>query len=172
MPGYVIHLAIAEEYLKKHNKKENYNEFIEGIIYPDMTKDKFKTHFGNGSSNTNLYKFLTHNKLDSSFNRGQFLHLLTDYLFYNQYIEYFSTEIYSDYDLLNQKLINLYNVKIPTQVKNQVFYKDNGTLKILSYELVKNLIEDISNLDIDIVAEEVKLIPEKWTTIRPLKRLT
>ena len=36
MPGYVIHLAVAEEYLKKHkNVKENYDEFIEGVIYPD-----------------------------------------------------------------------------------------------------------------------------------------
>ena len=25
MPGYVIHLAVAEEYLKKHGNKEKYN---------------------------------------------------------------------------------------------------------------------------------------------------
>ena len=29
MPGYVIHLAVAEEYLRKQKKvKENYNDFI------------------------------------------------------------------------------------------------------------------------------------------------
>ena len=29
MPGYVIHLAVAEEYLRKHSqKKEKYNQFI------------------------------------------------------------------------------------------------------------------------------------------------
>lgn len=173
MPGYVIHLAVAEEYLKKHNnKKENYNEFIEGVIYPDNTDNKLETHYGNGSSNTNLYKFLLSNKLNTSFNRGHFLHLLTDYLFYNQYIDYFSSDIYSDYDILNQRLIDIYNVILPSKVKNQVFFKKDGSLKILSFELVQRLIEDISNLDIEIVANEVKLFPEKWTAIRPLKRLT
>ena len=34
MPGYVIHLAVAEEYLKKHGNKEKYNNFIEGVIFP------------------------------------------------------------------------------------------------------------------------------------------
>ena len=36
MPGYVIHLAVAKEYAKKHKKEiENYNKFIDGVIYPD-----------------------------------------------------------------------------------------------------------------------------------------
>ena len=41
MPGYVIHLAIAKKYLEK-NKTENYNEFIDGVIYPDETDNKYK----------------------------------------------------------------------------------------------------------------------------------
>lgn len=173
MPGYVIHLAVAEEYLKKHNNnEENYNEFIEGVISPDNTNDKSKTHYGNGSSNTNLYKFILSNELTNSFIRGHFLHLLTDYLFYNQYIEYFSNDIYNDYDILNSTLINMYNVKLPSKIENQVFFKENGTLKIITLELVQNLITNISNLNIDTVANEIKLFPEKWTTIRPLKRLT
>jgi len=173
MPGYVIHLAVAEEYLRKHNsKKENYDEFIEGVILPDNTDDKLKTHYGKGSSNTNLYKFLLSNELNNSRNRGHFLHLLTDYLFYNQYIEYFSNDIYNDYDILNPKLIDMYKVTLPSKIKNQVFFKENGTLKILTFELVQNLIENISSLNIDTVANEVKLFPEKWTAIRPLKRLT
>ena len=86
MPGYVIHLAVAEQYLRKNeNNKEDYSEFIEGVIFPDSVKDKSLTHYGNGSSNSNLYKFLQENKLENSFKRGYFLHLLTDYLFYNKY---------------------------------------------------------------------------------------
>ena len=85
MPGYVIHLAVAEEYLRKHNEvQEDYNDFIEGVIYPDSVKDKSLTHYGKGSSEANLYKFLEENVLENSFKRGYFLHLLTDYLFYNQ----------------------------------------------------------------------------------------
>ena len=33
MAGYVIHVAIGQEYIKKHkNHKEDYNEFINGVI--------------------------------------------------------------------------------------------------------------------------------------------
>lgn len=45
MPGYVMHLAVAQEYLKKHNNKENIDEFIKGTIYPDSVEDKSLTHF-------------------------------------------------------------------------------------------------------------------------------
>ena len=51
MAGYVIHLAIAEEYLKKHKDvKEDYDEFIKGVIYPDSETDKSLTHYGIKSS--------------------------------------------------------------------------------------------------------------------------
>lgn len=82
MPGYVIHLAVAEEYLRKHkNKGEEYEEFIKGVIYPDSIVPKSKTHYGKESSLSNVFEFLKVNKINNSFNRGYFLHLLTDYLF-------------------------------------------------------------------------------------------
>ena len=171
MPGYVIHLAVAEEYLKKNKKiKENYNDFIEGVIFPDSVKDKSETHYGIKSSKSNICDFLANNKIDNSFNRGYFLHLLTDYLFYNHYIDTMTKDMYNDYDLLNKKLIEKYNVKLPEKVKSQVFYKDKGTLKILSFELVTKIIDEISSLDIDDVAADTKVHPEKWTTMRELKR--
>ena len=121
MPGYVIHLAVAEKYLEKHkSKNENYNEFIEGVIYPDSTKIKSETHYGEKSSASNVYEFLKEHGLNNSYERGYFLHLLTDYLFYNRYIDTISNDIYSDYDILNDKLIEKYNVKLPEKVKNTV----------------------------------------------------
>ena len=171
MPGYVIHLAVGEQYLRKHkSNKENYDEFIEGIIFPDSVKDKSQTHYGKGSSNSNLYKFLEENKLDTSFKRGYFIHLLTDYLFYNKYIEVFSKDIYNDYDILNTKLIDKYKVVLPEKVKNQVFFKE-GELKILSYDLVEKLIDEVSNINIDELEVEVKNEPGKWTKIRELKHI-
>lgn len=172
MPGYVIHLAVAEKYIEKHkNDIENYNEFIEGVIFPDSIKDKLQTHFGNGSSKSNLVKFLDKYSLDSSFNKGYFIHLLTDYLFYNKYIDTFSNDIYNDYDILNKELINKYHVTIPDKVKNQVFFKDTGSLKLLSMNLVDSLINEISNLDINMIAEEIKNNPKKWTNFRELKKI-
>lgn len=174
MPGYVIHLSIAEEYLRKHkNKPENYKEFIEGVIFPDSIKEKYKTHYANaneGSSKANLDRFLKDINLDTSFNRGYFLHLLTDYLFYNKYIDTFSNDIYNDYDILNDMLIKKYGVSIPEKVKDNVFFK-NGNLKILSVELVEKLIDEISNLDLQDTASKVKENPDEWTKIRELKKI-
>lgn len=171
MPGYVIHLAVAEEYLKKHNtKKENYDEFIDGVLAPDGVKDKSITHYGRLSAEANLEKFLNEHSIESSFDRGYFLHLLTDYLFYNKYVEVFSNDMYNDYDILNKYLIEKYNVELLDKIKDKVFFKE-GTLKILNKDLCDKMIKEISDLDIDEVANEVKINPIKWTKIRPLKYL-
>ena len=170
MPGYVIHLAVAEEYLKKHKEKqEKYNEFINGVIFPDSIKDKLITHYGEKSSVSNLYEFLKVNKIKTSFKRGYFLHLLTDYLFYNKYIDRMSKDMYNDYDILNKTLIEKYEVKLPESVKESVLFKE-GKLVILSLELIEKMIDDISNMDLDEIEKEVYKDPIKWTTMRALKR--
>lgn len=169
MPGYVIHLAIAEEYLAK-NKKENYNEFVDGVIYPDETDNKYKTHYWNEMRSVNLFNFLKEYNINTSFNKGYFLHLLTDYLFYNKYIEYWSTDIYTDYDILNSYLIERYSVKLPTRIKKYVHQAEKGKkLKILSKEVVDKFIEDLSNLNLEHIKEEIMKDPEEWTKVRPLK---
>ena len=170
MPGYVIHLSIAEEYLKKHDKKENYAEFIEGVIFPDSVTDKSLTHYGPSSSQVNLYNFLKEHKLNDSFTRGYFLHLLTDYLFYNKYINFFSKDIYNDYDILNKELIKKYDVKLPDKVKKYVFFKENMELKILSYPLIETFVKDVSDMDIDKLIIEINQNINKWIKIRPLKK--
>lgn len=170
MPGYVIHLAVAEEYLKKHKERqEEYDEFIKGVIFPDSIKDKLITHYGEKSSVSNLYEFLKANEIETSFKRGYFLHLLTDYLFYNKYIDRMSKDMYNDYDILNEILIEKYNVKLPECIKDSVFFKE-GKLVILSLELITKMIDDISNMDLDEIEQEVYENPKKWTTMRELKR--
>lgn len=172
MPGYVIHLAVAEEYLRKHkDRKENYDDFIEGVIFPDSVKDKSETHYGRASSESNLYKFLEENSIEESFKRGYFLHLLTDYLFYNRYIDTFSKDVYNDYDLLNKGLIEKYKVVLPKKIKDYVFFKEGNNPKILSEQIVNSVVEDISKMDIDDIAKKVKENPEEWTKIRPLKHV-
>ena len=161
MPGYVIHLAVAERYLNKHqDKKENYEEFIEGVIFPDSEEDKEKTHYGKGSSNSNLYKFLQEHKLDNSFNRGYFLHLLTDHLFYNYYIDSFCKDLYNDYDMLNKELINEYEVKLPQKVEKFVFYKEGDNFRILNRELAHIVVKEISAGKFEYIAT---VIPEPST---------
>ena len=164
MAGYVIHLAVAQEYLKKHcNKKEDYEQFIEGVIYPDSVSDKSLTHYGSKSSKVILKDFLKENKLEDSYKKGYFLHLVTDYLFYNKYLDIFTKDIYNDYDILNKNLIEKYTVKIPSKIENKIFYKD-GKTKILTEELAEKIIDEISNLDLNIIEKEIRKNPndEKW----------
>ena len=167
MAGYVIHLAVAEEYLKKHNNiKEDYNEFIKGVIYPDSVTDKSLTHYGIKSSKVILRDFLQENEIKDSYMRGYFLHLVTDYLFYNKYLEKFSKDIYNDYDILNKDLIEKYNIKLPKEILDSVFYK-KGQTKILSMELAIKIIDEISDLDLNVIEKEIRENPndEKWLNI-------
>ena len=137
MPGYVIHIAIAKEYLRKHNQKY-----------------------------TNLARYLKNNKLDTEFNKGCFLHLVTDYLFYNKYLDKIEKpQIYYDYDYTNEDIVNKYNLELPEEVSNKVFFK-KGTPKILTLELEYKIIEEVSNLDILEIAKNVNNV--EWNTYKKL----
>lgn len=170
MPGFVIHIAIGKEYLRKNNNIENVDEFIKGNIAPDLTEDKTKTHYGESPTFTNLKEFLVHNKLDNSFNKGKFLHLIADYLFYNQYLKTIprkeSKEIlHTDYDIINKVLIEKYHIDIPEDAKKYVHYKE-GKTKILTLDFIIKLIDDISNSNLQEVEKEVIEENKKWQTYK------
>lgn len=167
MPGYIIHIATAQEYLRKH-KKEFSEEFIEGTIAPDFTNDKSKTHYGKSPAYANLNNFLQNNSIDTDFNKGYFLHLVTDYLFYNKYLTKISKpQIYDDYDFTNKYLIEKYNIIIPKSVKDKVFFKE-GKPQLLSLEMVNKLIEEVSNLNLEDIQKEVKNNNPIWNSYKNL----
>lgn len=168
MPGYVIHVAIAQEYLRKHKNNENIQEFIEGTVKPDLIKPKSVSHYGKSPAYTNLKNYLDNNTIETSFQKGFFLHLIADYLFYNHYLDkYVREDIYNDYDILNGELIKKYNVRLPDIVKDYAFFKD-GETKILNMELVCKVIDEISDLNIEDVEDEVLKDNEKWTQYKNL----
>lgn len=161
MAGYVIHMAVAQEYLRKNNIPYSEN-FIRGSVLPDLTKDKSKTHYGKSPAYTNLYNFLKQNELESDTQKGIFMHLITDYLFYNYYLDRISKpEIYDDYDISNNIIIEKYNVKIIDEVKDTIMHRE-GELKILSLELIYRVIDEVSNLDLEQVKKEALENSEKW----------
>lgn len=129
MPSYCIHIAIGLKYLEKH-PEENKNKFIEGIIAPDILP-KPQSHFGPYSSMPDIELFIAEKEIETSYNRGYYLHLLTDKLFYNQflgnYISKFTKEIYNDYDKLNKAIIEKYNIILPEKIKNEVKFTDGET---------------------------------------------
>lgn len=165
MAGYVIHLAVAEEYIKKHKNQINDNDkFIEGVIYPDSVQDKSITHYGEKSSKTHLKDFLNEHEIEECFEKGYFLHLITDYLFYNNFLEYFSKEIYNDYDVSNKYLIEKYNVTIPEKIKKYVSFKEGNT-KLFTLKSISEFIEKTSEYDIEEVKKEILKNNKFWTTI-------
>lgn len=175
MPGYVIHLATANEYIRKHKDEiKNKEDFFKGCIAPDETdkENKKVTHYGNGSDQVELRKYLQSNNLDSDYQKGYFLHLITDYIFYNKLLECISKKIYNDYDILNDYLIKKYDVKLLEEIKDKVFYTD-GQTEILSKELAEKIIDVASETSLEEVKNEITTCDyiEKWDKIRLLKRI-
>lgn len=173
VPSRVIHLVVAEEYLRKHTEiEENHEEFIKGVLYPDSVLDKSETHYGIKSSKTNLADFLQEHEIENSFTRGYFLHLVTDYLFYNRCLKYYSKEkMYRDYDILDILLPFKYNVRLPEELKGSNCAEGDFKLSILTMSQIENFIKTVSDMDIAIIEKEVKKNPEKWTSFRLLQRI-
>ena len=146
MPSFTIHLAVAKKYLEKH-PEEKKEEFYRGVIDPDL-KDKRVSHFGPNSSSPDLNRYCQEMGLKSSYNRGYFLHLLTDDLFYNKYLESFSEEIYDDYDRINKILIEKYQLTIPEIIREKVKFKDEIP-QILDFESICKFIDTVGEIDLE-----------------------
>ena len=167
MPSYVVHLATAQEYLRKHNREFS-QEFMLGSIEPDFTTDKSKTHYGKSPAYTNLRNYLESNKIDTDFNQGYFLHLVTDYLFYNYYLDKLKKpEIFDDYDIISKPIIEKYNVVLPQKVKEITTFK-TGKTKILSLELAYKVIDEVSDLTLEEIEKEVMNNLDKWNYYKRL----
>lgn len=179
MPCLAMHLAIAKEYLKKHTD-ENKKEFILGTIAPDIDmpdidryikgveSDKNSHHFVENYNTTdaieymrrkvNFDKFFTYNDLSTSFLRAYFLHLISDYKFFGEYVTHKDIEGisakeikekgYADYNRITPKLIEKYNLIIPESIIEIVSGHSDGELEIIKEEQVYKFINDIANINI------------------------
>ena len=172
MAGYIIHLAVGEEYIRQHkNVIKNYNEFINGVIYPDNVTDKSLTHYGPKSSQVHLDKYFEERDIQTDFEKGYFLHLVTDYLFYNKFLEKFSKQIlHNDYDLTNKEIESEFKVNIPSCITNRVFYKE-GETQILNLEKTIQFIRETSNIKLETIKKAVLNGDKYWLTIKIPKKI-
>ena len=179
MPGFIIHIAVGKQYLNKHKGQiKDTKEFMKGIIAPDLNsemteveKDKSKSHYGVWNycnAITNIDKFLIDPKVDikNDYWKGYFMHLLTDFYFYNIdfYDEYQQmikdkNKFYYDYDCLNGPLRKQYSIN-PDKIQSLSVYMNilEEKPKYLKLEKVIKFIEKISDFDLE---TEVKIIGEK-----------
>lgn len=150
MPGYVIHLAVANVHLRTSNDVRNRDAFLRGVIAPDMILPKAESHFGEDSSNPNLNLFADTHNLRDDYQRGYFFHLLTDFLFYNRFLANFawSPAIYDDYDRLNRMLIETYQVVVPQEVQGSVGFRDDEP-QVLNFERICGFIDCVGVIDLD-----------------------
>jgi len=99
MASLLMHLAVAKRYLEKNGLDINdQTSFYDANILPDFDDDKERSHYGKRGESKDLIKrhkekvglkkFLETRlcpyKLDTDMDRGLFLHLYTDWIYYNE----------------------------------------------------------------------------------------
>ena len=182
MPGFNIHLAIGKRYIEKQkNKKDvikNENSFYNGLVAPDLVTDKKISHYTTETNKNNLEKYLLgkvrldlylkDNKVETDFEKGVFLHLLTDYLFFNEFFEKefiknidyqdFVRDLYYSYEKTNDYLNKKYNIDFS-------IFGDRLIKNIEKNKKEKNLKEDMKNRKLIFSEKDLDEFIEKVSSI-------
>ena len=185
MPSFNIHLAVAVKYCEKNNI-ENKADFYRGSIDPDLVKDKSISHY-TGMRDKNhlrqyvfekvrLNEFLKDNKVETDYEKGVFLHLATDFIFYQEFLsdEYLATvgfdgmiqDLYYSYRITNPYLEEKYNIhslNLDDVMNNNIkqtltrMQVDNSKgNNLLPENKMDNFINKMSKLDIETYIEKIK----------------
>ena len=167
MPSYGIHLAVAKKYLDVH-PEENENDFIQGTLDVDLAEDRIASHYTVNTDHSDLVKFLngkvdpysytSEHTINSSYDRGYFQHLMTDYYFYTEFfdkeclcgIDYdeFKKVMYHDYKSVNRHLVQKYNIEYPEVVKKYNIVSEEDSIAIHN-DALDNFIDRVSSIDLD-----------------------
>lgn len=179
MPGFNIHLAIGKRYIEKQkNIIKNENSFYNGLVAPDLVTDKKVSHFTSETNINNLEKYLQgkvrldlylkENKVETDFEKGVFLHLFTDYLFFNEFFkkEYiknityqdFVRDLYYSYEKTNDYLNKKYNIDFS-------IFGDRLIKNIEKNKKEKNLKEDMKNRKLIFSEKDLDEFIEKVSSI-------
>ncbi len=97
MPSQITHLAIAKKYLEKHARLiKDVQRFLDGNVLPDLTTNKAISHYGTRTEarsilkynreKVNANKFLREHDMSDDLNKGQYLHLIVDEKYYNEFL--------------------------------------------------------------------------------------
>lgn len=173
MASAIIHIAVAKkvnEYLNR-NKKELYL----GAIAPDAAKiigiDRKLTHFiskndDDSSPNIEYFKSLYIDKITGDYDIGYYIHLLTDELWFKEFLPNFvidddtivdnngnkvslagitiSDIIYNDYTNLNMEIIDYYGLDL------KIFYE--------KFEYPTPVIKEVPKENFDLLIEKLGMI--------------
>jgi hypothetical protein len=169
MPSYNIHLAIAKRYIEKNpGLIHDERDFYDGSIAPDLTNDKKTTHYSIPTQSTNVAEQakckvdlskLWKLPIDSDFQRGVFLHLLADYIFYNMYFdadllqnvpyEIFSNDMAASFNYTNPWLAEKYKISYEQTSNAALMYSNVAALNTSRPEIAhgKNILSNPAKLE-------------------------
>lgn len=168
MPGFHIHLAIGNRYIEKHGIKDK-ESFLWGIIAPDFAENKTKSHYTKPSKpNASIIEssknkvciedFLKENEVKTDYEKGVFLHLLTDKIFFTEFFpidylesvtyEQFLKDLYTSYGLTNAYVEKKYQIKFSKELLEKISLniKENAKKKHIEGQKGNNIIP-IDKLD-------------------------
>lgn len=185
MAGFHIHLAIAKRYAEKNHLRDT-KELYRGTVAPDLVEDKSISHYSGKQDNTKLidylenkvrvYEYLKSHVVDNDYEVGVFLHLVTDYLFFNnliskdylRHVTYgdFCKDLYTSYDVTNDFLMEKYQIdfgelkevlesNIKKSKKDKKTENSVGNV-IFSKEQLADFIEYVSDLDLKQYEEKIR----------------
>ncbi len=187
MPSLDIHIALARKYLKIHNDIKDEVEFIKGSLAPDLAIDRIKSHYTKKVNQNNLKEILKNKiglneylakaKIDNDYEKGYFFHLLTDYIFFNNFFdknyivktEYndFKKDLYYSYNQVHEYLINNYDISygpFQKEVENRItssqkdaHYRGEERQNIISYANLDKFINEMLKNDISTYLESLKI---------------
>ncbi len=167
MPSLGLHLAITNEYLKLNNN-ENKDEFIKGTIDVDLAADPSKSHYSIITNANNVVEILKnkvslkdfkqHNVVNSSYEKGYFLHLLSDYYFNTQFFEKrylnsftiinFKELLYKNYSYINEHLKEKFKIVFPDTIK-MYDITNVGKSDMLPLNKIDAYISKMANLNLE-----------------------
>ena len=168
MASFSIHIAAANEYLKKNNI-DNPELFMDGVVDVDLTDDRFKSHYSNTNDTSNLEyyldnkvnikKYLEENEVKSDYERGYLFHLLTDYYFYTSFFDKgfisnigfseFKSILYHDYNSINEYMKEKYGVVYSDRIKKYDASNSDEPI-ILKKEQLSAFVEKMGNIDLEV----------------------
>lgn len=185
MPSFNIHLAVAIKYSEKNNIT-NKSEFFKGNIAPDLVSDKSISHYTGMRDKrflrqfvfekVRLNEFLKENKVETDYEKGVFLHLATDFIFYQEILsdEYLAEvdydkmiqDLYYTYRVTNFYLEEKYNIHalnldevMETNIKKtltRMNVDDSYGKNLLPESIMEEFIDKISKLDIESYIEKIR----------------
>ena len=185
MASTAIHIAIAQEWAKKH-KVNNIDDFVFGAVAPDLFDKLYENknaHYGNLKAGltlkeyyckkVNLSSYVEQNEIVSDFNKGYFLHLVVDHFFYTQFIDLdyvekadnkFKSELYDTYDAVEYFVNVKYNVNYNNSHKEMEYYKNKHEKslpmkvenQIFTNQEIFDFIDKMAELDLEKIFSDIK----------------